>query len=140
MICKGCQTKVPDRNDYCVTCGRVLRPKWVRWLILALIIGALLAISPVIFRLVTMTGSISDRFQVHTLYVHGYGWIILAYVQAAVAIGLAIQPYRLLMTLVVAGLGLAALFFLNYGELTAGMVAILVLVVVVLVGRRPQRR
>ena len=54
MICRKCKNPAPVGSNYCVYCGRVLTRKWVK-LILALVIGTLLAITSVICWLLAMT-------------------------------------------------------------------------------------
>ncbi len=139
MICKSCHNRVPDKDHYCVNCGRVLRPGWVNWLALALIVGALFSCAPAAFSLATVTGSVSDRLDDETtLTMNGAQWLALASVQAVAAVYLLVQRHRLLRNVALAAIfagGFIALsLFLSV--FLSGPVIILAVVLFILFRRR----
>jgi len=141
MICKDCHNRVPDKDTYCVTCGRRLRPEWVNWVALALIVGTLLTISPAVYSLVVdPVGDIASRLERTVFLINGWCWLILVTAQAVAAIYLLVLRHSLLRNLVLAVVAVCLLFAISLipflGAIGLGASAVLVVVLIILFRRR----
>ncbi|MBN2098443.1 MAG: hypothetical protein JW753_02475 [Dehalococcoidia bacterium] len=141
MICKDCRSRVPDKDDYCVTCGQRLRPGWVNWVALALIVGTLLAISPVAYSLLfNPVGDIASQLERTVFLINGWCWLILASAQTVAATYLLVMRRTLLRNIVLAVVAVCLLFAISLipflGAVGLGASAVLVVVLIILFRRR----
>ena len=141
MICKDCRSRVPDKDMYCVNCGRSLRSKWVNWLMLALVAGSLIAASVAVACFFSPRGiEITSDSGYHAVAIVFLVAAMVAIVLAIAAFFLAVRHHSLLRNLVLAIIAASAFWFFRgylFGGGMVGLAALVVLAaVLVLIFRR----
>lgn len=134
MICKGCHSRVPDKDMYSVSCGRSLRSKWVNWLILAFVAGSLIAASVAVACFFSPRGiAITSDSGYHAVVIVFLVAAMVAIVLAVAAVFLAVRHHSLLRNVILAIIAASAFYFFRGNLLEGGVVGLLALVILAVV-------